>query len=484
MASIKNEYILTRDTYRERDYSSFTELSRAQQLEGSWLSSVVTHMVYSDKSFGRQNFPMLFLTEGMGNVKKVDTFDYKYPVIGKPKKTSKVLHSDYSNADTPGLGRAEFKVTFADKHFANQQTLITRGGHQVRVQGEPTPDRGGWQYTLQVWGPESSYIPYQFLLRDVIWGGSVFKVPYEDSYGVESRSYLGGTATNMTSLVRNSHKLKGNVENKVMKFEIKADGKHFKYFVDWELFLADLVFKEQCETDLWKSVYGRGGAGNDLYMVDKLTGVPITSGAGIDQQIPNTDSHSFMTYRRLTQAIRDITFNVQDATPNIEVWTGTGGMQDIDTALKDELRGFTLVDSKQFASGNNSYDMIFGSYFKAFRHQDGAMVTFRSNPIFDKGIIADVAPKHPITGLPTTSHDLYILDRSTYNGENNFQYVMEKGREYVEWNVSGSFIPKGFPKTSSRASDRDSSSVHGMKSQGIQIMRPTGCYKSECVAGW
>lgn len=483
MASIKNEYILTRDTYRDKDYSSITELSRAQQMEGSWLSSVVTHMVYSDKSFGRNNFPMLFLTEGMGHVEKVKAFDYNYPVIGKPKKTSRVKASDYAPGDTPGRGRAEFKILFEDKHFANQQTLITRGGHQVRVQGEPVPERGGWLYNVQVWGGSDSFVPPAFLQQGVAWGGSVFKVPYEDSYGVESRSYLGGTATNMTSLVRHSHKLKGNIENKVMKFLIKADGKKFEYYIDWELYLADLAFKEQCEVDLWKSKYGRSDGNNDLYMVDKLTGVPITSGAGIDEQIPNTDSHSFMTYRRLTQAIRDITFNVQDATPNIEVWTGTGGMQDIDTALKDELKGFTLVDSKQFSSGGG-YDMVFGSYFKAFRHQDGAMVTFRSNPIFDKGVIADIAPKHPITGLPTTSHDLYILDRSTYDGKNNFQYVMEEGREYVKWNVSGSFIPKGFSKTDSRASDRDSSSVHGMKSQGIQIMRPTGCYKSECIAGY
>lgn len=480
MAQVKPEFILQKDTYNEKGYSSIKELSKAQQIEGSWLSTVVTHMTYSDKTFGRQNFPMLFLTEGMGNVKKVDTFDYKYNVIGKPKKTSRVLVSDYAPTDKVGLGRAKFAVTFEDKQFANQQTLIVAGGFQVRVQGEPVADRGGWKYILQVWGDSTKSILGVLFQKGVVWGGSVFKAPYEDSYGVESRSYIGGKATNMTSLVRHSHKLKGNVENKVMRFTIKADGKKFDYFVDWELYLADLAFKEQCEVDLWKSKYGRGANG-EMYMIDELTGVEITSGAGIDEQIPNTDSHSFMTYRKLTQMIRDVTFNVSDAVPNIEVWTGTGGMQDIDFALKDELKGFTLVDSKQFASGGNGYDMVFGSYFKAFRHQDGALVTFRCHPMFDKGLIADIAPKHPITGLPTTSHDLYILDRSTYNGENNFQYAMEKGREYIEWNVSGSFIPKGFSKTDSRASDRDNASIHGMKSQGIQIMKPTGCYRSECL---
>lgn len=486
MASIKDQFILSRDVYDERGFSSITELSRAQQAEGSWLSSVVTHMYYADKEFGSQNFPMLFLTEGMGNVKKVDSFDYKYPVLGRPKKTSRVLHADFDTDAQVGRGRAKFTVTYEDKLFANQQTVVGPNDAAVRVQGEPVPDvRGGWKFTFQVWGDSNAFIPGSYFAKGAKWGASVFKVPFEDSYGVESRSYLGGTATNMVSLVRHSHKIKGNVENKVMKFQIKADGKKFEYFVDWQLYLADLAFKEQCEYDIWKSKYGRGADG-EMYMIDENTGIQITSGAGIDEQIPNTDAHSFVTYKKLTQMIRDVTFNVSGHTghPNIEVWTGTGGMQDINEALKDDLRGFALIDSNQFASGGNGYDMIYGSYFKAFRHQDGAIVTFRQHPMFDKGLFAELSPRHPITGLPASSHDLYILDRSTYDGENNFQYVMEKGREYTQWHVSGSFIPKGFAKSDSRASDRDNASVHGMKSQGVQIMKPTGCYRSKCtVAG-
>lgn len=483
MASIKNQFILTRDTFNERGFSSITELSRAQQSEGSWLSSVVTHMYYSDKEYGNQNFPMLFLTEGMGNVKKVDSFDYKYPVLGRPKKTSHVLFSDHATSAQVGKSRAKFYVTFEDKQFANQQTVAGPNDLAMRVQGEPVPDaRGGWKFCFQVWGGDGAFIPGTFLQKGAKWGGSVFKVPFEDSYGVESRSYLGGTATNMTSLVRHSHKLKGNVQNKVMKFTIKADGKQFQYFIDWELFQADLAFKEQCEYDIWKSKYGRDTDG-EMYMIDDNTGIQITSGAGIDEQIPNVDSHSFITFKKLTQMIRDVTFNVSGATPNIEVWTGTGGMEDINNALKDDLRGFALVDSNQFASGGNSYDMIYGSYFKAFRHQDGALVTFRCHPMFDKGLFAELSPRHPISGLPSSSHDLYILDRSSYDGENNFQYVMEKGREYIKWHVSGSIIPKGFKETDSRASDRDNASVHGMKSQGVQIMKPTGCYRSRCIVG-
>lgn len=479
MLGVKPEFILTQETYSEKDHSSITDLSIAQQQGESWLTTVVTHAAYQSKDFGKQNFPMLFLTEGMGQVQKVDDFDYKYKVLGKPKKTSQIAKSLYADDARVGANREEFIMAFRDKHFANQQTIVARGNISVRIQGEPEFRNGAWEYKCQVWGNSSKFVPAALLKKDAIWGGSVFKVPYEDSYGVESRSYQPGTGTNMTSLVRNSYKVKGNVGSKVMRYTIKANGETFQYIQDWELFLADLSFKEQCELDLWTSEYGRDENG-DFIMYDKNTSIGISSGAGIDQQIYNRGTHSFLTYKKISSMIRDVTFNIKEANPNVEIWTGTGGIEDINNALKDDLKGFTMIDSKQYASGGNSYDMVYGSYFKAFRHQDGAMVTFRTHPMFDNGIRGDISDKHPISGLPKSSHDIYILDRSTYDGENNFQYTMEKGREYTEWEVSGGVTIKG-AKQSQRAHDRDRAEIHGMKSQGIQIKVPATCYKSECL---
>lgn len=485
MKGTKPQFILTKETYNDEGHSSVDFLHKAMaKPDSSWLSEVVTHMNYSSAEYGKQNFPMLALTEGMGNVKKVKDFDYKYPIMGRARKSSKVGKDIATANDKFGIGRSLFQIPFEDKLFANQQTLVSKyngAQYSVRVQSEPEYRDGLYYFTVQLWtSSDTAFCPVQLLQKGAVWAGSVFKVGYEDSYGVESRSELGGTATGMTSLVRHTYKLKGNVQNKVMRYKIKADGKTFDYLVDWEMFLADLAYKEKCEYDLWKSTYGRDSQGKFI-MYDSKTGVGIPSGAGIDDQIPNTDNHTFLTYKKLSSMIRDVTFNVSGATPNIEVWTGTGGMDDMNQALKDDLKGFTLVDSKQFSSGANSHDMIYGSYFKAFRHVDGAMVTFRQHEMFDKGIEGEISEIHPFSGLPKSSHDLYILDRSTYDGENNFQYVQEEGREAIEWAVSGAIVPKGFSKTDSRAHDRDRSEVHGMKSQGIQILKPTGCYRSVAI---
>ena len=60
MLKVNPQFILTQETYNEKDHASITDLSTAMQMGESWLTSVVTHMAYSSADFGRQNFPMLF----------------------------------------------------------------------------------------------------------------------------------------------------------------------------------------------------------------------------------------------------------------------------------------------------------------------------------------------------------------------------------------------------------------------------------------
>jgi hypothetical protein len=480
MAKINPSFEMRKDTYKEENHSSITELSRAMQLEGSRLSSIVTHMSFSSGTFSKQNFPILYSTEGMGRITKVKTFDYTYPIIGRPKTSSVVGKTVYVNGDKPGLGKGLFKIWFKDNWFNDQQTLLAKSNISVRVQGKPVPKNGLWEYTVQLWGDGlGSYCPLSVLKEGTVWAGGAFKVGFEDSRGVSTKSYLPGTAKNQTSLVRKGCKIKGNVENKIMLYTIKADGQTFTYYTDWEMYLADLEFKAHCELELWTSKYGYDENG-DFVITDQETGVGIPSNGGIEQQIPNKRQYAELTYKKLYDAIRDVTFNVTDANQTvIDVFTGKGGSEAFDLVMKNEMRGFTLVDSRMITG--EGYDLVYGGFFKAFRHKDGQMVNIIEHPMFDRGYLGDIQAIHPKSGLPLSSHDFYILDKSVYDGEANFKYVMEEGREYTEWAVMGAKVPKGFAKSDSRGSDRDASEVHGMKSQGIQIMKPAGCLKLECV---
>ncbi len=108
------------------------------------------------------------------------------------------------------------------------------------------------------------------------------------------------------------------------------------------------------------------------------------------------------------------------------------------------------------------------------------------HPMFDRGITSEGMPLHPQSGLPLSSHDYYFIDMSTYDGKSNIQYVIEEGRQYsvlVKGAVPPTSIPAGYNSTDFASSDRDRASIETFKSQGIQIMRPTSCFKLTCSAG-
>jgi hypothetical protein len=485
---MKPELILSPDTYSDESYRGITELSRALQGEAAVLTPYVTQLSYAmGGTFTDVNFPMLALTEGASKMRSVDNFEYKYPVMGRYKKTSIISRTDYSTSAQVGLGNSAFYIWFSERWFYNQQTLYIGPNlatqFSLRVEGDPVQIGNSYRYTVKLLGANpSNYISGAYLQAGRIVGGGVAKVAFEDSDGTESRTQLNGMATNMTSLVRKSVQIKGNVQNKVMKYIIKVDGKAFTSFIDWSLFLADIEFKNHCEEDLWWSVYGKSTTGQ-FTNIDTNTDKPITMGSGIDEQITNSVTFSTLSYDKLAKTIRDVCFSVGSKNANITLWTGTGGAEDFNDAMITKMQGygFTLV-ADQFIQGKNSYDMTFGSFFKSFRHQDGHMITIMKHPIFDRGIKADIADKHPRTGLPLTSHSFYFVDMGTYEGKSNVEYVYEKGREYQQFALNGAIKLLGYDNSNVRISSKDSASMHMIKSQGIQIYNSTACFKMYCTA--
>jgi hypothetical protein len=494
MALIAESLVLDRDVYSKEKFRNVKEFSSALP-EAPILDQFATHLAFSSSTFGSKNFPMLLNTLGSGNVKTIPAghYEYKYPILGKPKKSSVISRTLHVTGDRPGAGRQSFTIAFEDNHMNNQSTIVKNWKGKrlsLRVQGEPRKNSAfnDYEYTVSLWEADAaSWCPVEVLAQGTEWAESIAKVPQEDSYGVTSKSYLPGRATNMLSLVRHGMKFKGNVNNVVMVYKIKADGKTFTTFAEWDMFLADLEYKEKCEYDLWFSKYGKDANG-EVYMIDENTSLPVTSGAGIDEQIPNSDTYSYLTYNKLFNLIRDVTFNVTDTIANIQIYTGTGGMDAVDLMLKNELKGFSMVAqgalNDKLVEGTG-FNMVFGAFFKSLRHIDGHMITFIKHPMFDRGI-EGTASEITASGLPASSYDMYFIDNSLYDTKegrvNNIMYVQEEGREYTTYKVAGATNAKHIGITSElRSSDRDRSEVHGVKSQGIQIMKPQTCFKLKYV---
>ena len=469
-------------SFNDKEFSSTNHLSKALLTQSEWLAPMVTHAYGTSGQFGANNFPLSFVTEGMGNVKKISSTDlsYKNAVIGKPKKTSTISVVTYTATDKPGLGHGKFRVVFADRWFYKSLSVFSPSKIECRVQSDPRAVAGGWEYELQLFNPSATaYMPVADLAAGTVWGRSLAKVSKERSRGVESRSYSYFATQNQLSVTRSSYKLAGNIKNKIMVLEIKADGQTFKYWTQWEMFLRQLDFKEACETDLWVSEYNKDENGV-INISDEDSGEIVTSGAGLLQQIPNQDSYAIMTTRKIESLVTDVFFNASDAdVVDVDIFTGTGGMREADRAMKTASAGFTLVDTKQISG--EGYNMMFGAYFNVYRHRDGHKVTFRKLPIMDKGVFADISRRHPIDNLPMEGYNMYCVDNSTYEGVRNLQYVSEAGREEVNKVVPGmSALPDGYNETLYVSSDIDASSIEWMKTQGISVMKPTNCFKMLC----
>lgn len=466
-------------TFNDKEFTSTNHLSKALLSQSEWLAPFVTHAYGSSAEFGSRNFPLSFVTEGMGNVQKISSTDlsYKMAIIGKPKKTSTVSVSTYAATDKPGRGHTTFKVIFQDRWFHKSLSIFSPSRIECRVQYDPVQVTGGWEYTLVIMNPSvEAYVPVADLAAGKVWGRSIAKVGKERSRGVESRSYAPFTVTNQLSVVRDSYRIAGNVKNKVMVLEIKANGKTFKYWTQWEMFLRQLEFKEKCETDLWYSEYNKDANGV-IHQIDTDSGEVVPSGAGMLAQIPNQDTYSILTTTKIENLITDIFFNASDADHvNVEVYSGTGGLREADRAMKTASRGFTLVDTKQISGSGNA--MQFGSYFNTYRTIDGHTVTFKRLPLMDRGVMADISGTHPIDGLPLESYNMYCIDNSTRDGQKNIKYVSEAGREEVNKVVPGmAAAPDGYNDSLYASSDIDATSVEWMKTQGISIGVPTNCFK-------
>lgn len=467
--------------FNDKEFTSTNNLSKALLTQSEWLAPFVTHAYGSSAMFGSRNFPLSFVTEGMGNVKKISSTDlsYKYPIIGKPKKTSTISLSYYSGTDTPGRGHTKFRAVFADRWFFKSQSVYSPTGVECRIQSDPKQVGGGWEYEMKVMDPSANaYIALTDLSSGSTWGGSVAKVGKERSRGVESRSYSPFVVTNQLSVVRDTYSVAGNVKNKVMVLEIRADGKTFKYWTQWELYLRQLQFKEKCEFDLWWSTFNKDDQGV-IHVEDEDSGEVVPSGAGLLQQIPNSDSYSILTTNKLTALITDIFFNASDSDKvNVEIYTGTGGLREASRAMQTAANAFTLVDTKHIGQGEGEGMLSLGGYFNVYKHIDGHTVTFKKLNMMDRGIKADSSLRHPVDNLPLESYNMYCVDNSVYDGQRNLQYVSEAGREEVNKVIPGmAAVPDGFNETLFATSDLDASSVQWMKTQGIALMKPTNCFK-------
>lgn len=454
-----------RATYNDSQKSDVASISRALMSQPEKLSPMLTFLGGKED----QKFPLSMLTEGVGNVKSIEKLEYEYDVMTRLRKTRALA---VTAGTSLGAGGGAFKLTFSDKWFIKDYVLVSKSGVQVRIMSEPTPNGINYDYTVRLVNPDPTAV---FPDADAAAGSqfaSLFApVGVDWSRGNASNWEAPAKIRHKLTTIRKSYQMSGNARHEVMEFNLPtSNGGTSKYWMDFEEWQYMLQWKEECESYYWygQQSYNEKGITN---MLDE-NGQPVIIGPGLLEQIQNKETYSTLTANKLKAVVRDIFFGMSDGqNKQITLYTGTGGAEAFDEAMKSELdsAAYKQFNPNMFVSGSGR-NLELSGFFTSYQHIDGHVVRVVKVPLFDHGGVAQASELHP-SGLPLESYRMVFVDQSSYNGEPNLQMITRKNREMLRWAVAGSTVPQGFPGNDLRATDIDGASVHFLKVGGIVLKR-------------
>ena len=469
--------------YNDTQMTDSNSLANAMLEKPAELSPIITHLAGKED----KKFPLTMLTEGVGNTKSIDRWEYEYRVKTHEVNVRPVVSA--APGAVQGAGGQIFTVQFPDKWFIFPYTLISESGTQARIMSEPKQIGNNWEYTLRVMAADTTTsVSVADLTPGAMWAQLYANVGLDFSRGNASNWSAPGMVRAKIGTVRKSYHFAGNAKDYVAEFSLPMKGgKTSKLWMDYEEYTHMLRFKEECELMYWygEKTYDANGL---TTMVDE-NAQPVISGPGLLQQIVNKDTYSTMTETKLKNIIGDLFYGMTDGNDKqVTLFTGTGGMREFDNAMKGYTGGFTTgagtpwtinADSKFITGSGRSLGMT--GYFTRYDHIDGHSVNVVKHPMFDHGPVADAAKKHPTTGYSMESYRMVFVDQSNYDGQSNVQMINKKGRELLRWAVGGSVVPRGFDQGNARASDIDGASVHMLKTAGIILRRFDTSLDIECV---
>ena len=465
--------------YNDQQMTDTNSLVNALMEKPEELSPIITHLAGREE----KKFPLSFLTEGVGNTKSIDRYEFEYRVKTHEVNVRPVVSA--APGATLGAAGAPFTITFPDKWFIFPYTLVSQSGVLARIMEQPREVGGGYEYVLKVVSPDSAGVPIPDASPGALWGMLYANVGIDFSRGNASNWAAPGMVRSKIGTVRKSYHFSGNAKDYVAQFTLPMkEGSSTKLWMDYEEYRHMLKFKEECEMYYWygEKTYNDKGVNT---MTDE-NGQPVISGPGLFEQIINKDTYSTLTQSKIENVIGDLFYGMTDATDKqVTLYTGIGGAREFDRALRNYYsatgNGYLQTTEAKFITGSGRNLGITG-YFTSYDHIDGHRVNVVKVPLFDHGPVAQASLKHPESGLPLESYRMVFVDQSTYDGENNLQMLNKKGREMMRWAVAGSVVPKGFTGSDTRASDIDGASVHMLKTAGILLRRFDTSLDLQCVA--
>jgi len=435
---------------------------------------------------GREDkrFPLTMLTEGVGNTRSIDKYEYEYDVMDRIDRTRPVAETP-SNTSNVGQGNTRFQLKFPDKWFIKDYVLISPSGVRCRVQEEPRPVGSNYEYTLQIANSDpNAVVPSSDLQAGAQWGQLFAPVGTDHSRGNAHNFSTPSKIRHKITKVRKSYQMGGSVDNYVMDIELPTSNGTTNLWMPFEEWQFMLKWRMEMEMLYWYGEQSYDENGNTVLRDENDQ--PVNIGPGLFQQVVNKDSYSRLTENKLKDVIGDLFYGMTDGQDRqVTLYTGQGGMREFDRAMKDYVgsTNFQILDDNKFINGSGR-DLSLTGYFTTYEHVDGHTVNVVKNPLFDHGPVSNTRPKHPDTGWSLESYRMCFVDQSNYEGEPNLQMINKSGEEMKKWAVAGSTVPNGFSDTGGglRATDIDGASVHYLKTSGILLRRFDTSLDLQCIA--
>lgn len=426
---------VSRGRYDDRGYSNEESLANLMLSQPVQLSSQLTYL------YGKDNdkFPLSFLTEGQGQVGVQDIHEeeWTWPVMGRMRYNDAVLYFDPANT-TPGKGGAIFEVEFRTHWLIEQYGLMAPDNEtQVRIMKDCGKGaHGGYRYKLQLTSTNPNvFVDPALLQPGMYWTLTAPTISASYSKGNRTNTMGPGTMKSQLEYHRFSKEIGGNMANLVVSYEFEGnDGSKKTYWINEEMRQFDIQSRIMEEERMWFAEYNRKEDGS-IALVDFDNGKPIPHTAGMRQicREANYDTYGeFLTLNKIKRTIGDVLSQGTETPTEVVLFCGKGFAEDFDDAIRQDAinNNFaTPLGEKMISEANGG--LSYGNYFRQYKTIDNVLVTLKYVEMFDKGTIADNAKAngmiHPKSGLPITSHQAYLVDFSTYEGQQNVKKIRQVG---------------------------------------------------------
>lgn len=484
---------VSRGNYDDRGYSNEETIAHLMLSKPEELNNTLTYTYGMDDD----RFPLTFLTEGQGTagVKDIKTVQWTWKTMGRMKFNDYVLWFNTANT-TPGKGGTMFDVEFATHWLIEQYGLIAPDGiTQVRIMkdlGEGT--HGGYLYRLKLTTPDpNAFVDPDNLTVGKYWSMTAPTISESYSKGNRSNVMGPGKMTSQLEFHRYSKEIAGNISNVIVTYEFKTkNGGTTNLWINEEMRQHDIQLRIMDEERLWLAEYNRNENG-EVLLVDPDNSQPIPHTAGMMQicRESNYDTYGeVLTLNKIERTIGDILDKDTD-TGSMEVvlMGGKGFMEDFDQAIRNEANAnnfATPLGDKMIEDFEGG--LSYGKYFRRYKTVDGHVITVKHLPFLDTGTLAENAKAngmiHPRTGRPMTSHQAFLIDLSTYNGERNVRKIRQKGQIYKIGILKGlTDIPASWGAVPNNAisTEIDMSRYEIKNSYGLQVNNATKMFHLKCV---